>query len=38
MFVFESPVCTEVDTLSDFEFLEYQLLKEGSPLIEYLNK
>ena len=37
MFVFESPVCTEVDTLSDFEFLEYQLLKEGSPLIEYLN-
>ena len=37
MFVFESPVCNEVDTLSDFEFLEYQLLKEGSPLIEYLN-
>ena len=37
MFVFESPVCSEVDTLSDFEFLEYQLLKEGSPLFEYLN-
>ena len=37
MFVFESPVCTEVDTLSDFEFLEYQLLKEKSPLIEYFN-
>ena len=27
----------EMFTLSDFEFLEYQLLKEGSPLIEYLN-
>ena len=38
MFVFESPVCTEVDDFSDFEFLEYQLLKEGSPLIEYFQK
>ena len=37
MFVFESPVCSELDTLSDFEFLEYQLLKESSPLIEYFQ-
>jgi len=37
MMVFESPHCHEVDTLEDFNYLEYQLQKEGSPLSVYLN-
>jgi len=38
MYVFESPVCTEIDTIKDFEFLEYQLSKEGTLLNEYFQK
>ncbi len=33
---FVSPVCKEVDTLEDFEALEFQLEKQGSPLYRYL--
>jgi CMP-N,N'-diacetyllegionaminic acid synthase len=38
MYVYESPVCTEIDTQQDFEYLEYQISKESSPLIEFLPK
>jgi N-acylneuraminate cytidylyltransferase len=38
MYVYETPICTEIDTLDDFEFLNYQLHKHGSPLTEYLRK
>lgn len=32
-----SPMCHEVDTLEDFEFLEYQLTKKSSPLLDFLK-
>lgn len=35
---FESPYCTEVDTLSDFEYLEYEISNKHFELREYLNK
>lgn len=38
MMAFESPVCTEVDTLEEFDYLEYQLKKEGSVLLDYLRE
>ena len=38
MIGFESPVCTEIDTLDEFEFLEYQHIKKSTPLIEYFQK
>lgn len=37
MLVFESPYCVEVDTKDDFDYLEFQLEKEGSPLVSFLN-
>lgn len=37
MLVFESPHCVEVDTLEDFKLLEYQVQKEGSTILEYLD-
>ena len=37
MLVFESPHCVEVDTLEDFKYLEYQIQKDGSPILEYFN-
>lgn len=37
MLVFESPHCVEVDTLEDFKYLEYQIHKDGSPILEYFN-
>jgi len=37
MLVFESPFCVEVDTKDDFEYLEFQIQKEGSPIINFLN-
>jgi CMP-N,N'-diacetyllegionaminic acid synthase len=37
MLVFESPNCVEVDTIDDFNYLEYQLKKEGSPILDYLK-
>lgn len=38
MLVFESPYCIEIDTLDDFNYLEYQINKEGSPLLDYLKE
>lgn len=35
---FVSPVCLEVDTLEDFQALEFQLQREGSPLLDYLKE
>jgi len=34
---FISPFCREVDTLEDFEMLEFQIHKEDSPLLAYLK-
>ncbi len=34
---FISPVCHEVDTVEDFEFLQFELEKKGSPLYNYLK-
>ncbi|TCL69971.1 N-acylneuraminate cytidylyltransferase [Hydrogenispora ethanolica] len=38
MLAFVSPNCTEVDTVSDFELLQYQLEKNGSVLWDYLKE
>lgn len=35
---FISPFCHEVDNLEDFDALEFQLHKEGSPLLDYLRQ
>lgn len=35
MLVFESPHCVEVDTIDDFKYLEYQIAKDGSPILDY---
>jgi N-acylneuraminate cytidylyltransferase len=32
-----SPRCVEVDTLEDFEYLEYQIKKKGHPLFDFLK-
>ena len=37
MIVFETPVCNEVDTVEDFDFLEYQIGKKGIKIIDYLK-
>ena len=37
MIGFESPVCTEVDSVEEFEYIQYQISKKGSPLIKYLD-
>lgn len=36
--LFETPVTYEIDNDSDFKFIEYQLEKFGSPLLEFYNK
>ncbi len=38
MLVFESPQCGEIDKQEDFEYLEYQILKHGSPMQDYLKQ
>ena len=38
MIGFESPVCTEVDSVEEFEYIQYQLDKNGSKLLDYLNE
>ena len=38
MLVFESPQCGEFDKQEDFEYLEYQIRKHGSPMQDYLKK
>jgi N-acylneuraminate cytidylyltransferase len=37
MYVYETPSCTEIDTLEDFEYLNYRLGKYNSPLTDYLQ-
>jgi len=37
MIGYQSPVCTEVDSLQEFEYIQFQLEKKGSALLEYLN-
>jgi N-acylneuraminate cytidylyltransferase len=37
MIGFESPVCTEVDSAEEFDYIQYQLEKNGSDLLDYLN-
>ena len=34
---FISPVCHEIDTFEDFEFLQFELARKGSPLYNYLK-
>jgi CMP-N-acetylneuraminic acid synthetase len=38
MIGFESPVCTEVDSIEEFEYIQYQLDKNGSELLSYLDQ
>ena len=38
MLVFETPQCGEIDKQEDFEYLEYQIRKHGSPIQEYLKQ
>ena len=35
--LFETPVTCEIDNASDFKFIEYQLEKVGSPMLEFYN-
>lgn len=37
VFGFVSPFCREVDSVEDFEMLEFQLKTQGSPLLDYLK-
>ena len=37
MLVFESPYCVEVDTKDDFEYLEFQIEREGSTILNFHN-
>ena len=37
MIGFESPVCTEVDSAEEFDYIQYQLDRNGSDLLDYLN-
>lgn len=37
MLVFESPYCVEVDTNDDFNYLEFQIQKEGSTILNFHN-
>jgi CMP-N,N'-diacetyllegionaminic acid synthase len=37
MIGFESPVCTEVDSEEEFDYIQYQLDRNGSDLLDYLN-
>ncbi len=38
MMAYESPVCTEVDSVEELEYLEYQITRRGSILLDYLEK
>lgn len=38
MIGFESPVCSEVDSIEEFDYIQYQLDKNGSSLLDYLDK
>jgi len=38
MMAYESPVCTEVDTIEEFEYLEYQIKRREYEVYKYLQK
>ena len=38
MLGFESPVVTEIDSLEEFKYIEYQLKEYDSPLRRHLDK
>ena len=38
MIGFESPECTEVDSIEEFDYIQYQINNNGSLLLDYLNK
>jgi N-acylneuraminate cytidylyltransferase len=38
MICFESPVCTEVDSAEEFDYIQYQINKNESLLLDHLNK
>jgi len=38
MIGFQSPVCSEIDSIEEFEYIQYLLSKNGSLLLEYLDK
>jgi CMP-N,N'-diacetyllegionaminic acid synthase len=38
MIGFESPICTEIDSAEEFDYIQYQLDEHGSELLDYLNK
>ena len=38
MIFFESPVCTEVDSAEEFDYIQYQINKNESLLLDHLNK
>ena len=38
MIGFESPVCSEVDSAEEFDYIQYQLNERGSELLDYLDK
>ena len=37
MYVFDTPLSTDIDTVDDFEFIKYQIVKNGSSLLKYLE-
>ena len=38
MMGFESPDCTEIDTLDDLDYVRYQIEKKGSEIYDYLKQ
>ena len=38
MIGFESPVCTEIDSREEFDYIQYQINKSGSFLVNYLDQ
>jgi N-acylneuraminate cytidylyltransferase len=34
---YESPYCTEVDSVEELELLDFEISKKGSPLLDYLR-
>ena len=38
MIGFQSPVCTEVDSVQEFEYIQFQLERTGSELLKYLDQ
>jgi N-acylneuraminate cytidylyltransferase len=37
MLAYESPVCSEIDTLDDLDYIRYQIEKNGSEIYDYLK-